>query len=480
MTRGFPNRNLNIQRSALATMLLAIVTIGTAGKGPPDGRMAKGNEQTRFIDLSLLVGQEYPCTWPTFPPFQINPYQRIGPLSAYNSDVLILDGNTGTQLDVPPHSVTPPDSGLSNAGRFGLAYTDKVPAWQFVGEACVIDCKDLFDTAPAGRSDLIKSAKIKAWEKRYRALGPGDVVLFHSGYSDKYYKPLPEGRRFAADPVEGKAPAWPGPDPECMTYLAGRMVLTLGTDSTSKGPLPDLSEPTHYAGLKHGMIWTEKHFTSSEAVRDIVIGMSDGLTVPFALAAGLSGAVEATSIIITAGLAEIAAGSIAMGLGGYLASKTDAEHFASEQAREERETVDVPEVEAEEVAKIFREQGLPEDTVATVVRAIRSDRKRWVDFMMKFELGLEPPDPNRARRSALTIALSYMAGGLVPLAPYFFIGSVHTALLASVGSTLLALFAFGYIKGQFTTAKPLRSAWQTVAVGGVAAGAAFLIAKAIG
>jgi VIT1/CCC1 family predicted Fe2+/Mn2+ transporter len=224
----------------------------------------------------------------------------------------------------------------------------------------------------------------------------------------------------------------------------------------------------------------EKHFTASETVRDIVIGMSDGLTVPFALAAGLSGAVDATTIVITAGMAEVAAGSIAMGLGGYLAAKTDAEHFASEQAREERETIEVPEVEAEEVAKIFREQGLPEETVATVVRAIRSDRKRWVDFMMKFELGLEPPDPHRARRSALTIALSYIAGGFVPLAPYFFIRSVRTALIASVVFTLLALLVFGYIKGRFTTAKPMRSAWQTVAVGGLAAAAAFLIAKAIG
>jgi VIT1/CCC1 family predicted Fe2+/Mn2+ transporter len=224
----------------------------------------------------------------------------------------------------------------------------------------------------------------------------------------------------------------------------------------------------------------EKHFTASETVRDIVIGMSDGLTVPFALAAGLSGAVDATSIIITAGLAEIAAGSIAMGLGGYLAAKTDAEHYASELAREERETVEVPEVEAEEVAQIFREQGLSEDTVAAVVRVIRSNRKRWVEFMMRFELGLEPPDPNRARRSALTIALSYVAGGLVPLAPYFFIGAVQTALAASVLCTLLALLVFGYIKGRFTTPRPLRSAWQTMAVGGLAAAAAFLIAKAIG
>jgi VIT1/CCC1 family predicted Fe2+/Mn2+ transporter len=224
----------------------------------------------------------------------------------------------------------------------------------------------------------------------------------------------------------------------------------------------------------------EKHFTASETVRDIVIGMSDGLTVPFALAAGLSGAVEATGIIITAGLAEIAAGSIAMGLGGYLAARTDAEHYASERAREERETEAMPEEEAAEVAHVFRSYGLPEDTVAKVVSAIRADKRRWVDFMMRFELGLEEPDPRRASRSALTIALSYVAGGLVPLAPYFFLRSVHDALIGSVAVTLLALLVFGYIKGRFTTAKPLRSAWQTAVVGGLAAGAAFVIAKLIG
>jgi vacuolar iron transporter family protein len=224
----------------------------------------------------------------------------------------------------------------------------------------------------------------------------------------------------------------------------------------------------------------EKHFTATETVRDIVISMSDGLTVPFALAAGLSGAVDATSIIITAGLAEIAAGSIAMGLGGYLAAKTDAEHFASERAREERETVEMPEEEAAEVAQVFRKFGMNEETVATVVAAVRSDRKRWVDFMMRFELGLEEPDPGRARTSALTIALSYIAGGLVPLAPYFFFQSVHTALVASIVFTLLALMVLGHIKGRFTTPRPLRSAWQTVAVGGLAAAAAFLIAKTIG
>ncbi|HLN32187.1 MAG TPA: VIT1/CCC1 transporter family protein [Gemmataceae bacterium] len=224
----------------------------------------------------------------------------------------------------------------------------------------------------------------------------------------------------------------------------------------------------------------EKHFTSSETVRDIVIGMADGLTVPFALAAGLSGAVTTPAIIITAGLAEIAAGSIAMGLGGYLAAKTDAEHYASERDREERETVEVPEKEADEVADVFRSYGLPEPTVGAVVDALRIDRKRWVDFMMRFELGLEEPDPRRARTSALTIAFSYIAGGLVPLAPYFVSSSVRQGLRGSVVVTLLALLLFGYIKGRFTTPHPLRSAWQTAVVGGLAAGAAFLIAKAIG
>jgi vacuolar iron transporter family protein len=224
----------------------------------------------------------------------------------------------------------------------------------------------------------------------------------------------------------------------------------------------------------------ERHFTATETVRDIVIGMSDGLTVPFALAAGLSGAVDSTSLIITAGLAEVAAGAIAMGLGGYLAARTDAEHFAGEQTREERETQELPETEAAEVAQVFRGYGLPEDTVTAVVGAIRSDRKRWVDFMIRFELGMTEPDPSRARDSALTIALSYIAGGLVPLVPYFVLRSVQAALIGSVLVTLIALFVFGFIKGRFTTNRPVRSAWQTVLVGGLAATAAFAIARMIG
>jgi VIT1/CCC1 family predicted Fe2+/Mn2+ transporter len=223
----------------------------------------------------------------------------------------------------------------------------------------------------------------------------------------------------------------------------------------------------------------EAHFTGSETVRDMVIGMSDGLTVPFALAAGLSGAVQSTGIVITAGLAEIAAGSIAMGLGGYLAARTDAEHYVAERAREEREVREVPEIETEEVADVFRGYGVPEAVVSEAARAISADPRRWVDFMMRFELGLEEPDPGRARRSALTIALAYVAGGLVPLGPYFVASTVSTGVLWSVLLTLTALLLFGYGKGRFTTERPWKSAWQTALVGGLAAGAAFAIAKVI-
>jgi kynurenine formamidase len=242
--------------SLLRIGLLFFLAFILAGDSARSSRAQPG-EGPRVVDLSLLIAPEYPCTWPSFPRFQINAAERIGAVSPYNSDVLIMDGNTGTQLDAPPHSVSLPDSGLPNAGRFGGAFTDKIEAWQFGGEACVVDCRDLVDTTPNGRSDLVTRGRIQAWEKKHRPVGPGDVVLFHSGYSDKYYRPLPEGRRYAADPVEGKAPAWPDPDPDCMEYLASRKVMTLGTDSTSMGPLPDLAEPTHYAGLKYGMIWTE-------------------------------------------------------------------------------------------------------------------------------------------------------------------------------------------------------------------------------
>jgi len=224
----------------------------------------------------------------------------------------------------------------------------------------------------------------------------------------------------------------------------------------------------------------EKHFTATATVRDIVIGMADGLTVPFALAAGVSGAGAATSLIITAGLAEIAAGSIAMGLGGYLAGRTDADHYETERQREIEETVRLPKKEKEEVAEILVEYGLPKTKIAPVVEALSRDPKRWVDFMMRFELGLEKPDPKRAGQSALTIALAYIAGGFIPLSAYILIPNVQTALTVSVIVTLMALFLFGFFKGRFTGLDPLRGGLQTMLVGGLAAGAAFLIARWIG
>src|SRR5215475_5202722 len=177
----------------------------------------------------------------------------------------------------------------------------------------------------------------------------------------------------------------------------------------------------------------ETHFEASETVRDVVIGMSDGLTVPFALAAGLSGTVASTTIVVVAGLAEIAAGSIAMGLGGYLAARTDRDHYLAERAREIRETVEIPEKEHEEVAEVFRGYGLSEQEIAPVVAAVCSDQKRWVDFMMRFELGFEEPDPRRARNSAITIAASYILGGLAPLAPYILMTELYRALSVSIG-----------------------------------------------
>jgi len=223
----------------------------------------------------------------------------------------------------------------------------------------------------------------------------------------------------------------------------------------------------------------EKHFTASNTVRDVVIGMSDGLTVPFALAAGLSGAVGRSSIILMAGLAEIAAGSIAMGLGGYLAARSDAEHYKSERSREQREVKEIPEVEAREITQVFSTYGLTRDESKPVVDALRKKPEKWIDFMMLLELGLEKPDPKRALTSAATIAGAYIAGGAIPLSPYVIFPVVKTALTVSTIVTLSALTTFGFIKGHFTGTSPVRSALQTALIGGLAAGAAFLIARAI-
>lgn len=215
--------------------------------------------QSKFIDCSLLVAPDYPATWPTapFPRFQIIHQRTIGLDSAYNVDALVIDGNTGTQLDVPPHSVARPDLKRPKSGPFGLAYTDKIEPWQFGGEACVIDVRDLLNQAPNGISPLVSREHVQRFEQQHRQLRFGDVALFRSDYTDRYYRPYPLGHRFISEVLDGKAPGYPDPDPDCMEFLATRNVMTLGTDSASMGPLPNLAEPTHYAGLKYGMIWTE-------------------------------------------------------------------------------------------------------------------------------------------------------------------------------------------------------------------------------
>lgn len=226
---------------------------------------------------------------------------------------------------------------------------------------------------------------------------------------------------------------------------------------------------------------SEKHFTAGDTVRDIVIGMSDGLTVPFALAAGLTGAIAQTDLIVTAGVAEIAAGSIAMGLGGFLAARSEAEHYRSEKAREEREIQVIPDQEAEEVREIFSSYGLTAEESESVIASLRQRPADWVKFMMRFELGLEPPQAGRAWRGALTIAGAYILGGLIPLAAYMVIDNdVHRALQWSAASTFVALAVFGGVKGFFTGVPFLRSAWQTTFVGGLAATAAFVIARWLG
>jgi VIT1/CCC1 family predicted Fe2+/Mn2+ transporter len=221
----------------------------------------------------------------------------------------------------------------------------------------------------------------------------------------------------------------------------------------------------------------EQHFSGSELVRDIVIGMSDGLTVPFALAAGLSGAVTDTSIVVTAGIAEVIAGSIAMGLGGYLAGKTEIEHYDAELKREYYEVDQFPEKEKEEVREVFEAYGLSKESQEIIVNELSRNKHKWVDFMMRFELGLEKPDINRARNSALTIGLSYVIGGLIPLAPYVFAEKVMNGLVYSSIITLLSLFVFGFFKSKALGQNPVSGAFKISAIGGLAASAAYFAAK---
>lgn len=222
----------------------------------------------------------------------------------------------------------------------------------------------------------------------------------------------------------------------------------------------------------------ETHFESSESVRDVVIGMADGLTVPFALAAGLSGAILGTKIVVTAGLAEIAAGSIAMGLGGFLAARSEAEHYLSEKKREAWEVAHKPEAEAAEIREVFEGYGLTETEIAPIIAALERNPEAYVQFMMRFELGLEQPNPKRALQSALTIGFSYIIGGLIPLAPYVFLSEHTAAFRLSCLVTLLALAVFGFVKGRFTGSNPWRSSLETAGIGGVAAAVAYLLAKA--
>ncbi len=221
---------------------------------------------------------------------------------------------------------------------------------------------------------------------------------------------------------------------------------------------------------------TEEHLESSDFLTDVVIGMSDGLTVPFALAAGLTGAVSNSSIIVIAGIAEIVAGSIAMGLGGYLAGKTEKDHYNSELKREYDEVERIPEMEKKEVRDFFENLGLSEDIQVKATEEIAKDKKQWVDFMMKFELGLEKPDPRRATKSALNIGLSYAVGGIIPLSPYFFIADSKEALKFSVVATLICLFVFGYFKSKVTGVPVLSGALKVTMIGALAAAAAFSVA----
>ena len=224
------------------------------------------------------------------------------------------------------------------------------------------------------------------------------------------------------------------------------------------------------------MTHKEEHFTASATIKDIVIGMSDGLTVPFALAAGLT-AIASTLVIVTAGLAEIAAGSIAMGLGGYLAAKSELEHYNNERKREEREIVELPLHEEAEITEIMLEYGVSESESRPLLDALKRNPIAWVDFMMRFELGLEKPDPKRSLYSALTIGFSYVVGGLIPLLPYMFLTEARVAVGYSVGFTLVALFVFGFFKGRYSTKAPWRSGIETMMIGGLAAAAAYLIAS---
>ena len=239
-------------------IFLSFASLSCVKFGEPVCTLGKYPLFPEFVDLSLLVASEYPVNWPDgWPPYQIQPQQVIGPRSPYNVDILTSDGNVGTQMDTPPHSITKPGSGLEFEGPAGELFTEDIPAWQFCGEACVVDIRELRGKAELGHSPLVQKERVTKWEAANRPLGFGDVILFRSDYTDLYYKPLPEGRKFIADAVEKKIVAYPNPHPSCLEYVASKNVMHMGCDSPSIGPMPELANLTHVAGLKHGGIFTE-------------------------------------------------------------------------------------------------------------------------------------------------------------------------------------------------------------------------------
>jgi VIT1/CCC1 family predicted Fe2+/Mn2+ transporter len=251
-------------------------------------------------------------------------------------------------------------------------------------------------------------------------------------------------------------------------------------DTPEQAPAADVLTRDGLWPMPPGPPHEEKHFTQNEVVRDLVIGTADGLTVPFALAAGLSGAVAANPLIVTAGLAEIAAGCIAMGLGGYLAARSEADHYVAERKREEEETVDYEDRERWEVAAILHRYGVRGDALRMAVDSVCADRRRWVDFMMRFELDLKEPEPQRAAKSAIAIGGAYAVGGMIPLSPYMIFATTPPALAVSSVLTAIALFGFGWLKARATGLPAMRGALQTLGIGGVAALVAYLVASLFG
>lgn len=253
-SRFLASRSRAASLIGVCILVLALASTGLLPGAAPKAALADANPG--ILDLSVLLSPDYPCWWPGLAEYQTIPYREIGP-DPWRSNVTIIDEHVGTHFDAPPHWIPPSDSGLPQATNYGDVTVEKVPIWMFAGEACVIDVSSILDKAADGVSPLITAEMVKNWEANHRPLGPGDVVLFRSGYDDKYYQKFPEGRRLLAEPTEGTAPAFPGPDVPCIDYIATTGVRTIGIDSPSMGPFPGAAQ-THWAGLGVGMIYVEQ------------------------------------------------------------------------------------------------------------------------------------------------------------------------------------------------------------------------------